>query len=436
MALGYRARGPRARESQRPDSRLPSLTGLRFVAALSVFGFHLYVVGLFGGSTQHTLSWLLGPGGGVGVSFFFILSGFVLAWSVRATDTARKFLRRRFFKIWPAHFVVWLLVAVILVAIAAAPTLFQALTSLFLVQAWVPKSSVFFAVNSPSWSLSVEAAFYVTFPLLWAWVSRIRAERLWTWSVGMMAAVWCVPLLALALPASGPAPAPLHHISDLQFWFIYIFPATRFPEFILGMLLVRIVREGRWIKLGLWPASALAVAGYFVSAFVPPQIGLVAVSVVPLALLIPAVATADVAGARTPWRNRVMVWLGETSYCFYLIHQLVLQTGKSQIGLHKTLALGPGIGYTLYILASTIIEARILYWLVEKPSMRWFAVSRRDRAARLAAQQAAAQPVAQQPAAAHDAVLATNGAATVDVMVADEPRTPQPAGLPSAVEGS
>jgi peptidoglycan/LPS O-acetylase OafA/YrhL len=383
----------------RLGSRLPSLTGLRFIAALSVFGFHIYVVGMFGGTTNHVLARLLGPGGGVGVSFFFVLSGFVLTWSLRDVDTPRRFWRRRFVKIYPSHLVVSALVLAILLGASMAPAVSDTIPPLLLIQSWVPKTSVYFGLNSPSWSLACEAFFYLSFPLLWRWISRIRPERLWPTAIGVMAAVWCVPAISLLLPSSPAAPPPIHHMTQAQFWFVYIFPVTRMLEFVLGIVLARVVREGRWIGLGMWPATALVVVAYFAAGFTPAPIGLVAVSVVPLALLVPAVATADITGGRSPWRSRVMIWLGETSFGFYLIHQVVIDSGHATIAGGKSHPLLPALGLTLLFLVIALVEARLLYVLVERWCMRRFAMSRRDRAARLAASVASRPDPAVSPAA-------------------------------------
>jgi peptidoglycan/LPS O-acetylase OafA/YrhL len=48
------------------------------------------------------------------------------------------------------------------------------------------------------------------------------------------------------------------------------------------------------------------------------------VTLIPFALLIPAAATSDLAGRPNLWRSRWMIWLGETSFAFYLLHRLVL----------------------------------------------------------------------------------------------------------------
>ena len=79
-------------------SRLDSLTGLRWWAAFGVFAYHMANLA----PLRHQS--LLNVGY-TGVSFFFVLSGFVLTWSAKPSTGVRQFWWRRFARIWPAHFV-------------------------------------------------------------------------------------------------------------------------------------------------------------------------------------------------------------------------------------------------------------------------------------------------------------------------------------------
>src|SRR5512133_3297128 len=84
-------------------SRLDSLTGLRFLAALLVFAYHAGSVGTLTGNG------ITAPGRS-GVSFFFILSGFLLTWTARPDDTRRAFYQRRVARIVPSYLVALALV--------------------------------------------------------------------------------------------------------------------------------------------------------------------------------------------------------------------------------------------------------------------------------------------------------------------------------------
>ena len=163
---------------------LPSLTSMRFFAALMVALFHACVWS----------SVPLGPFryGFVGVTFFYILSGFVLTWTWRPHDSLRFFYLRRFARVYPLH----LLTAMIALAFAALGVRGEgevspltALLNLALLQAWVPDLAVVGALNGPSWSLSNEAFFYAVFPLL---VGLLLSARLGP-AIGVLGALgWLV----------------------------------------------------------------------------------------------------------------------------------------------------------------------------------------------------------------------------------------------------
>lgn len=91
--------------------RLDALTGLRFYAALLVFAFHISLSRFYIGNPDivEPLQFILKNGGWFGVTFFFILSGFVLMWSARAGDTPGRFIWRRIAKIVPNHAVTFVI---------------------------------------------------------------------------------------------------------------------------------------------------------------------------------------------------------------------------------------------------------------------------------------------------------------------------------------
>ncbi|MFE2753288.1 acyltransferase family protein, partial [Actinosynnema sp. NPDC059335] len=122
------------------------------------------------------------------------------------------------------------------------------------------------------------------------------------------------------------------------------------------------------VGLGLAPAGALAVVGYVGSGHLPGTFGYVAGTVVPLALLIPAVAVADVTGARSPFRNRTAVLLGEVSFAFYLVHQVVMRV--AEVARPHDLGLAGAVGIAGALLVASLVAAWLLHRLVERPAQR------------------------------------------------------------------
>src|SRR4051812_40535867 len=98
----------------RTRPHLPSLTGLRWFAALAVFFHHSAFAWNWNQTVTAGYSELARPGS-TGVTFFYMLSGFVLAWSPPDRDTPRPFYRRRFARIAPAYWVATLIAIVVYV---------------------------------------------------------------------------------------------------------------------------------------------------------------------------------------------------------------------------------------------------------------------------------------------------------------------------------
>ncbi|MFF0622216.1 acyltransferase family protein [Streptomyces sp. NPDC004296] len=360
----------------RPNLR--SLTGLRFLATLPVFLTHAAFEGVF---SDAKLSWgFLDGMGSIGytsVSFFFVLSGFVITWSFRPTDTARKFWRRRLFRVFPNHLAAYAFAMVLIASVGLSVELLPSITQVFLVQSWVDDPAFTDTGNSVSWSLAVDVLFYALFPALLVLVNKIKPGRLWLWAAGAVLCVVAVPTIALTALPDTPK-MPLGGVSVTQYWFTYFFPAFRMLECVLGMLMARIVLTGKWIRLPVLPAALLLVVAYWIGQHLPYLFRLSAMTVVPVALLTAALAAADSGGRGTFLGSKAMVWLGDLSFAFYLLHNLVLKYGHLLLGSSEQdgelvgRTWGTPLGITL--IAAAFAVSLLLAWLlhngVEKPVMR------------------------------------------------------------------
>jgi len=155
---------PKTRSSSLPDglvnglkqSHLPSLDGLRAIAALLVVFMHA------------GLSWC--PGG-LGVLAFFVLSGFLITWLLLKEEerfgriSMKLFYIRRSLRIFPAFYVYWLLLIGSLLFFQKRILWGQALSSFFYVnnyyQAILGDPNTGF---SHTWSLGIEEQFYLLWP--------------------------------------------------------------------------------------------------------------------------------------------------------------------------------------------------------------------------------------------------------------------------------
>lgn len=166
--------------------RLPALDGLRGVAVLLVFVYHVGITGWPGLSLPLTDGRLLIGGGFVGVQLFFALSGYLIT-SILLAELERaeqlnlgRFYLRRVRRLYPALLAVCVALVVISLAtgeLAPATALSEAARALtYTSNVW--ELPVWL---KHTWSLSVEEQFYVVWPLL-AWgVFRLGGRKLVGW---------------------------------------------------------------------------------------------------------------------------------------------------------------------------------------------------------------------------------------------------------------
>ncbi|HEY5834883.1 acyltransferase family protein [Streptomyces sp.] len=360
------------------DARLESLTGLRWFATFGVFLSHVNILL----PLPHTRG--LFSLGESGVSLFFILSGFVLAWNWTADDTAKAFYGRRFARVWPL-----LVVAVALPTVFAATSeggpavahlLLISFSAVLLVQAWVP-GWILLGASPVTWSLSCEAFFYGLFPATMRRLTATRARGLVLLVAGAVAVVWAVRVaLWFAYP-------PTRHVTSLDGYGPAVFalysPVSRVPQFLIGMAVAIAMRRG-WRAVSVRTACAALLVPLSVlwllrgHAFRSAVLfdGVDAAATPFLALLIAALAGRDLDGGRSFLRSRPLVRLGQWSYAFYLFQFTVL--------LPVALAANPGrevadfftdplapsagyLGYALLGLAITLAVSAGFYRFLEHP---------------------------------------------------------------------
>lgn len=286
---------------------LPALTGIRILAAY-------YVVLLHTGSgyfNRHGAPlWIdhFLAKGYMAVSLFFVLSGFILAYTYKGKITGvtnvAHFWEARFARIYP----VYLLALALMVPFSRDVTLPQRFIVLSMVQTWIPwKPYLVGAWNFPSWSLSVEAFFYLCFPAILPWLSRWTTASL-RYLTGSMLAIIAIGNLAQPLenwPHSAIALA--RHVPV---------PTLRLPEFIAGVALGLVfLRTPNWKSGGIFSVS-MALLATATLCLAPERWASLAVA--PMAMLILGLAY-----QRGPlaWilSTRLFTLLGGASYAVYLL---------------------------------------------------------------------------------------------------------------------
>lgn len=304
------------------------LTSLRFFAAAAIVLMHMQRVILPTGKY---------PPLGLGVSFFFVLSGFILTYVYRdfSGHSIKAFYLARFARLWPVHLVTFLLATVLLLShpFFEPHRIAIALSNLTLTQAWIPVRGVVFSFNGVSWSISSEVWFYLLFPFL------VTTNRLWVWVCGVVGVAAVILLgtqwMGLPLGRSGMFEFSVNHL-------IMQHPAVRAVEFTVGVLAGRLFISGyrnpfamrhatlcEVVSIGAvlaFAATSPAVRVVIHHSWGSPQIGLWysqsgGALVFAVAIYVFAQSAGTVSGLLS---RRTFVVLGEISYCTYMIHQIVI----------------------------------------------------------------------------------------------------------------
>ena len=335
-------------------TRAGSLTGLRFFAAFLVVLFHAS-----DGLGRLPVVTFLVLRGTIGVTFFFVLSGFLLAWSSTGGSTL-SFYRRRFARVYPLHLVAWLALVAAAAIFAGGTSAAEGVPTLLLVQAWVPDRDIFYGVNSPSWSLSCEFFFYALFPFLLTWLNRrtLRPRHL---------VILTVAYAAVVGVASYALRSPL--------WFTYVFPPVRLLEFVAGMVMAVLFRRYGWRPPLSLPAAGVLVVALYLLVVVPLQlvvgsrIGIYDAIMLPgFLLLIGAAATADTAGTASFLRRKVWVRLGEWSFALYITHMFVLRLFTRFFPHSATASVGTRALIELLFVLTAVAASIPAYYLVSDRS--------------------------------------------------------------------
>jgi peptidoglycan/LPS O-acetylase OafA/YrhL len=312
-------------------ARVEALTGLRFLAAALVVVHHAvrhFRPGLI--PTGDGLPGLLARAlydvlyeGNQAVSFFFVLSGVVLAYTYLderggLRGTRGGYYLARVARVYPTYLVGFIIAAPFGVAevLANGFSLPDVMLSAVLLaqgwpQLWMP--NITFLWNGPAWSLSVEAFFYLAFPLILPLFGRIKTRLL---SATLIATLALAQLLPYIARTTWCGPLTAQTCDDL----ISTLPVMRLPEFLVGIVLgVALVKRPAWMTAAMRTPRVLAfeltvLALIFIREIPgidngPGGLGLFWV------LLVVSCATSTGLLASRPFRV-----LGEASYGIYLLH--------------------------------------------------------------------------------------------------------------------
>ena len=355
-------------------SQLPALTGIRCFAALNLVFFHFSDPRSFG-----PLSPIVN-GGYISVSFFLLLSGFILTYNYadraqRGALTAKSFWTARFSRLYPVYFFSLVLSVGMLAQEVHAHTrldfgLGLILTPLLL-QGWHPVVSTFW--NTPAWTMSTEAFFYLLFPWL---ITRRRPRKVRTMMV-ILFAVWLSSLVLPALYMHFNPDGELHPDRySVGIWMraLKFMPLQHLPSFLFGMALGFLNEKIRPESRKRLAIGLLAFVALYLLLCVGDRLPYVMMHD---GLLMPLFAGVILylAGQNPVARFFGLlpfIAIGEASYCLYLLHFNLWTLLHDSHFLEKSglIVFDPWISYLLLIVAALLTKR-----LIERPGRNW--ISRR-----------------------------------------------------------
>jgi len=324
--------------------RVPSLTGVRALAAILVVATHAaYTTGKY----THGYAGLVFSRMEIGVPIFFVLSGFLLfgPW-VKATvagsaaPSVSRYAWHRVRRIMPAYVVTVLAAFIIYHFRAAGPNPGHTWTGLLrnLTLTQIYTDNYMFALLhqglTQMWSLAVEVAFYVALPFMAYLLLTVLCRRRWR------------PVLLLtglaAFALISPAWMVLVHTTDFLPDGARLWLPGYLAWFVGGMALAVLVRV-RGARCYGFIALPLATICFFIAATpiageptTSPKALSEALVKIGFYTVIAVLMVAPLALGNRGWYARVlgsrpMVWLGEISYEIFLVHLVVMEIAMVEV---------------------------------------------------------------------------------------------------------
>ena len=316
-----------------PAGRFRELDVLRGLAALSVVFFHYSFHGTRYFNNYPFFFW---PGE-YGVHLFFVISGFVIYYTIERSRTVQDFLFSRFSRLYPTY---WVALAILFVWAVLDPAR-RLWWHAFAVNFTMLQRFVDFPdVDTVYWTLGVELVFYAVMTLVFLFGQMHR-----------------IVIVGLAWLAAGTAWGCVHHFNVLDDHSIgntyFILPYA--PYFVAGVMFYLIYSRG----LRVLYAGTIALAAAVVWLIQGPL-------VFGITLFIFGIFALAVAGWLRFLVNPVTLWLGAISYPLYLVHRQPGYAFLNWMNAHHqshwlTLSLATG---------AALVAGYLLSIGVERPAMR------------------------------------------------------------------
>lgn len=325
--------------------KIDSLQALRAWAFLGIFFLHA--------GFEFSLDWAK-----LGVSVFFVMSGFLMTYSYENTELMMSpqkclsFSWGKIKKLYPLHIITMIgsavLAAAAIICNGCRPGAIiklggEIVLNVTLLQTWVPDSKINVSLNGVAWYLSVALFLYFMFPRIKKIIERNSIIRLCIISGLILAAEISACILLIAVVGCG---------SPVYIWFMYCFPVFRLGDFFIGCVLKRIFCESGVKNTGMKMATIYEVlaAAITVLVFVWLQqkhrniillaLGNWTTIYIPLAAVWVILFAVGKGWLTKILSNKAAVFVGNISAYAFLIHYVIIQCASPLMGAMKIPAEG------------------------------------------------------------------------------------------------
>ncbi|QWP79095.1 acyltransferase [Lysobacter sp. K5869] len=350
----------------RDEKNLDFIQALRGAAALAVVLYHgSRFISPYGEGLGFRL---FGAGGAMGVDLFFVISGFIMAYTTAGSDGSRayalKFAIKRWSRVWPTYVLISLVYVVATWGWGWFPGHIEELlvTLTFVPITAIHPASIQYPALGVGWSLNYEMYFYAVFG-----ASLLFGRWRWAAFAGWIAlTLIALPLLAGAEPTLSTGsfypslPACLQLAASPLVWL-----------FAGGVLIGRIYLS-RWRPSEFW-APFLALSGLFAWAFqyssgYRAEHGILSGGFSALLLVFGLALASKSIKIEAP---KPLVWLGNISFSLYLLHPLAQERMEAIVRWSEQEYFDAGFPMLFLTTAVAILLAMLSHRYLERGLSDW-----------------------------------------------------------------